>query len=124
MLAPPPAWPGRWRAIRRSGHNRRSVRTDPVLRTTVQRRSLTRRRALGLGAAAVAATALRPSPSLALARRPTAFAQDLPDALGQGARASAWHTLPVVRAPHRFDLLGLRWPAGARVRAEVRARRR
>ena len=90
----------------------------------MQRRSLTRRHALGLGAAAVAATALRPSPSLALVRRPTAFAQDLTDALGEGARASAWHTLPVVRAPLRFDLLGLRWPAGARVRAEVRARRR
>jgi uncharacterized protein with LGFP repeats len=88
----------------------------------VLRRRLTRRDALGLGAAAFAAGALRSGPALA---NPTSlFELDL---AGEGARAAAaggWRTTGVLRAPRRFDLIGLRWARGAAVEAEVRARRR
>jgi hypothetical protein len=86
-------------------------------------RSLTRRQALRLGALATAASALRaPSPASAsrLARLPL-FEQDLSGALPDG---SGWRTTRVLRAPRRFDLVGLRWAEGSHAEAQLRARRR
>ena len=79
----------------------------------MHRRKITRRHALKLGAAAVAASALRP-PSAAAACRVPVFEVDL----------AGWRTLPVRRAPRRFDMLGLRWSGAGPLRAEIRARRR
>jgi hypothetical protein len=88
----------------------------------VLRRRLTRRDALGLGAAALAAGALRPRPALA---NPTAlFELDLGEEAARAAAAGAWQETGVIRAPRRFDLIGLRWARGSAVAAEVRARRR
>jgi hypothetical protein len=88
----------------------------------VLRRRLTRRDALGLGAAALAAGALRSRPALA---NPTSlFELDLADEGARAAAAGGWHTTGVLRAPRRFDLIGLRWAGGSTVAAEVRARRR
>ncbi len=91
----------------------------------MDRRTLTRRRALGLGAAALAAAGLRPAPVLARAD-PTVFSLELADPAGGASAAAAggWRTLPVTRAPARFDLIGLGWTSGRGVRAEVRARPR
>jgi N-acetylmuramoyl-L-alanine amidase-like protein len=84
----------------------------------------TRRHALGLGAAAVAGAALRPSPSLAAALRPSAFALDLAPQLARVRRSGGWLVLPAVRAPRRFDTVGLGFPpGGAAVEPEIRARR-
>ena len=82
--------------------------------------SLTRRQALRAGAGAVALGAVRPvSPALAAAG-PHVFSLPVPDA---GAHAAGlWRMTPVLRAPRRFDLVGLGWSAGA-VTAQVRARR-
>ncbi len=84
---------------------------------------ITRRRALGAGAATIAAGAL--APSSALARRPALFELDLSDLDGGGAVAAGagWRTTPVLRAPRTFDLIGLRWTRGTGVEAQVRARR-
>ncbi|WP_156027770.1 peptidoglycan recognition protein family protein [Candidatus Solirubrobacter pratensis] len=83
-------------------------------------RNLTRRDALRLGAGAVAVSALRVSPARAAA--PPLFELPLPD---RGAHASsAWHTTAVLRAPRRFDLVGLTWAGGASIQGQVRARRR
>jgi hypothetical protein len=88
----------------------------------VLRRRLTRRDALGLGAAALVAGALRPRPALA---NPTAlFELDLGEEAAGAAASGAWHTTGVLHAPRRFDLIGLRWARGSAVAAEVRARRR
>jgi N-acetylmuramoyl-L-alanine amidase len=91
---------------------------------------LTRRRALGLGAAALAASALAP-PSLAGAaarRRGASFELDLTHQLGsttaRAASAAGWRTLPPVQAPKRFDVLGLDFPRDAHVHVQVRARTR
>jgi hypothetical protein len=81
--------------------------------------SLTRRQALRLGAGALLAGALR-SPALAAAARPALFELRL-DEHGAG---EGWRTTPVLRAPGRFDLVGLRWARGGRLEAQVRARRR
>jgi hypothetical protein len=85
---------------------------------------ITRRRAIGTGVAALAAGALAPSP--ALARGPSLFELDLEAEVRGTASASAspgWRTTRVLRAPRRFDLLGLRWAAGsAGVEAQVRTR--
>jgi hypothetical protein len=85
------------------------------------RRRLNRREALGLGAAAVAAGAVRPR--AAFARAPAALFELAIE--GEGARASAagWRTTRVLRAPRRFDLMGLRWARGSRLDAQVRVRR-
>jgi N-acetylmuramoyl-L-alanine amidase len=80
---------------------------------------MTRRRALGASAAALAASAL--APPAALARRPAPFELALDGEAA--ATAASWRTTEVLRAPRRFDLLGLRWSAGA-VDAQVRARTR
>jgi hypothetical protein len=88
----------------------------------MHRRRLNRREAIGLGAAAVAAGAVRPR--MAYARAPAALFEMAID--GEDARASVagWHTTRVLRAPRRFDLMGLRWARGSRVEAQVRVRRR
>jgi hypothetical protein len=88
---------------------------------SVPYRQITRRQALGLGAAATAAGVLR-APGLALASRPALFEMHL-DALAS-ASAAGWRTTRVLRAPRRFDLIGLRWARGSRAEAQVRARRR
>ena len=83
---------------------------------------LTRRRALALGAAAGLSSLLIHAPAPAWARRalrPRGFGLDVvPGAFSGGGRTG------VLRAPRRFDLLGVRgpWPAGHRL--EVRVRRR
>jgi hypothetical protein len=93
----------------------------------VPSRSLTRKQVLQAGALAAIAGALRP-PSPALAARPAAlFELDLDGALAGRAAAAGtggWRTTPVLRAPRRFDLIGLRWARGSRAEAQVRARRR
>ena len=85
-------------------------------------RQTTRRQALGLGAAAFAATALR-APAAALAR-PAVFELDLDAEPLASAAAGGWRTTRVLRAPRRFDLIGLRWARGSQADAQVRARRR
>jgi hypothetical protein len=87
-------------------------------------RQTTRRQALGLGAAAFAAAAFK-SPSSALAR-PSLFELDLAGELAGVATAASrgWRTTRVLRAPRRFDLVGLRWAHGSHAEAQVRARRR
>jgi hypothetical protein len=84
--------------------------------------SLTRRQALRTGAltALLGATRL---PSPALAARPALFEADLSGELG-GAHAAGWRTTRVLRAPRRFDMVGLRWAEGSHAQAQVRARRR
>ena len=87
-------------------------------------RQITRRQALGLGAAATAAGVLS-TPGLALASRPALFELDLDaEPLAAAPRAAGWRTTRVLRAPRRFDLIGLRWARGSRAEAQVRARRR
>src|SRR5215470_5724260 len=78
--------------------------------------NLTRRDALRLGAGAVAVSALRVSPADA-----ASFSLALPE--GGSHVSSAWRTTPVLKAPRRFDLVGLTW-SNARIQAQVRARRR
>src|SRR3954451_960235 len=78
--------------------------------------NLTRRDALRLGAGAVAVSALCVSPASA-----ASFSLALPE--GGAHASSAWRTTPVLRAPRRFDLVGLTW-AGGKVEAQVRARKR
>jgi hypothetical protein len=85
----------------------------------VPRRRLNRREALGLGAAALAGGALRPRS--ALAAGPALFELAIEDA---GAHVAGWRTTPVLQAPRRFDMIGLRWARGGHLDAQVRARRR
>jgi hypothetical protein len=104
-------------------HDRRdrSVWTILVFLGFVQ---LTRRQVLEAGAVAAAAGALGPA-APAIAGRPALFELDI-DGVGGDAVAAAggWRTTPVLRAPRRFDLVGLRWARGSRAEAMVRARRR
>jgi hypothetical protein len=90
-------------------------------------RSITRRQALRLGALATAVGAVG-VPSPALARRLPLFELDLEDAAASAGSASAaaagWRTTRVLRAPRRFDLIGLRWAEGSHGEAQVRARKR
>jgi hypothetical protein len=75
-----------------------------------------------MGAAAAAATALRPVGAGAAASCVGTFEMAL-DA-ERGARAAAgWRLTRVYAAPRRFDLIGLAWPRRAKVEAQVRARR-
>ncbi len=86
-------------------------------------RRTTRRQALGLGAAAFAAASALRSPASALAR-PALFELDLDaEPLTASAAGAGWRTTRVLRAPRRFDLVGLRWARGSRAEAQVRARR-
>ena len=87
--------------------------------------SLSRRQVLKAGAAAALAGALRPAAPAIAARPDALFEQRL--RFGAGARAAAaggWWTSPVLHAPRRFDLIGLRWANGSHAEAQVRARRR
>jgi hypothetical protein len=95
------------------------------------RRPLTRRQALRAGALAAALGAVRlPSPALAAGRLrspapgagPQLFELDL--AGEGGGDGHGWRTTRVLRAPRRFDMVGLRWEGGDGVRAQVRVRRR
>ncbi|MGH2949488.1 MAG: peptidoglycan recognition protein family protein, partial [Solirubrobacteraceae bacterium] len=73
---------------------------------------------------AAATAAALPAPALA-ARRPALFELDLDGVLsGRASAASGWRMTPVLRAPRRFDLIGLRWARGSRAEAMVRTRRR
>ena len=84
---------------------------------------LTRRDALRIGAATVAAGALRPAVP-AFAARPAVFELDLSGLSAEASASGGWRTTPVIDAPRRFDLLGLRWARGSHAEAMVRARRR
>jgi hypothetical protein len=96
-----------------------------VFVAVVHRPSLSRRQVLQAGAVAAAAGALRPAVP-AFAARPALFELDLDGALPMASAAAAggWRTTPVLRAPRRFDLVGLRWARGSDAEAMVRARRR
>ncbi len=85
----------------------------------VHRRRLNRREAIGLGAAALAGGALRPRGAFAAGT--SLF--ELPIDEG-AAHVAGWRTTRVLRAPRRFDLIGLRWARGGSLEAQVRARRR
>ena len=71
----------------------------------------------------LAAGALRPRPRPRRAARPVRARRSTPSAPPRAAGAG-WRTTRVLRAPRRFDLVGLRWARGARAEAQVRARRR
>jgi N-acetylmuramoyl-L-alanine amidase-like protein len=89
----------------------------------VRRSSITRRQVLQAGALAALAGVVRPAPS-ALAARPASLFEmpiDLPSV--HAATAGGWHTTQAIRAPRRFDLVGLRWARGSHADAQIRARR-
>ena len=87
-------------------------------------RRITRRQALGLGAAAFAAASALRSPA-SPSPRPALFELALDaEPLTASAAGAGWRTTRVLRAPRRFDLIGLRWARGSRAEAQVRARRR
>ncbi len=88
----------------------------------VVRRSLTRRQALEAGALAAAAVSLRPAVP-ALAADDHVFELDLGGAFATAASAGR-RTSRVLRAPRRFDLVGLVWAHGSHAEAQLRARRR
>jgi N-acetylmuramoyl-L-alanine amidase len=92
-----------------------------VFKPIVHHRRLNRREALGLGlgAVAIAGGALRPRSALAAGT--SLF--ELPIAEG-AAHVAGWRTTPVLHAPRRFDLIGLRWARGGHLDVQVRARRR
>ena len=83
--------------------------------------TITRRRALVLGAAAGLGSLLA-RPLVALGRGAPARARGFGMAVGPGDFEGA--TSRVLRAPRRFDLLGVRGPDAAHGRFEVRVRRR
>jgi N-acetylmuramoyl-L-alanine amidase len=87
----------------------------------VVRRSLTRRQALEAGALAAAAVSLRPTVP-ALAADDHVFELDLAGAHATAASAG-WLTTRVLRAPRRFDLMGLVWAHGSHAEARLRARK-
>jgi N-acetylmuramoyl-L-alanine amidase len=89
----------------------------------VVRRSLTRRQALEAGALAAAAVSLRPSIPALAAGDDLVFELDLGGAHATAASAG-WRTTGVVRAPRRFDLMGLVWAHGSHAEAQLRARKR
>ncbi len=79
-------------------------------------RRSTRRQVLGLGAAAFAAVSLKP-PASALAGRRALFELDLAgEDLTASIAGARWRTTRVLRAPRRFDLIGLRWARGSQRR--------
>ena len=74
---------------------------------------------------AALAGALRPATPAIAARPASLFERDLDFAArATAAGAGGWWTSPVLRAPRRFDLIGLRWANGSHAEAQVRARRR
>jgi hypothetical protein len=93
----------------------------------VVRRSFTRRQALEAGALAAAAVSLRPAVPALAAGDDLVFELGLGGVLDRRATAASaggWHTTPVLRAPRRFDLVGLVWARGSHAEAQLRARRR
>ena len=84
----------------------------------------TRRQALTLGAAAMAVAGWRPRSAAAAA--PESFELPVPAPEDDVAllAAAGWRTTPVLAAPHRFDLAGVRWARGDRVEVQLRARSR
>ena len=108
----------------------RSFPPVAVLKLVVSRRSLTRRQILKAGAAAAAVTGLRPGVPAIAARAGgdgPLFEMRIDGALDGRAAASGaggWRTTRVLRAPRRFDLVGLVWARGSRAEAQLRARRR
>ena len=103
----------------------RSFPPVAVLKLVV-RRSLTRRQALEAGALAAAAVSLRPAVPALAAGDDLVFELDLDGVLARGATtasAGGWRTTPVLRAPRRFDLMGLVWARGSHAEAQLRARR-
>jgi hypothetical protein len=108
--------------LQRAVAARDPARVDPaawaITLAAVARTTLTRRRALALGAAAGAGTLLAGTPAPALARG----ASRGPRAFGLTVGAADFHgrLSRVLRAPARFDLVGLR---GARQGIEIRVRR-
>src|SRR3954453_3584171 len=76
---------------------------------------LTRRQAIGLGAVALGALRV-PSRALAADAGPALFELPLGHLSSRG-----WQTTAVLKAPHRFDLVGLRWARAGHVHAQVRA---
>jgi N-acetylmuramoyl-L-alanine amidase len=89
-----------------------------VFKPIVHRRRLNRREAIGLGAAALAGGALRPSNALA---GTSLFERAIDES---AAHVAGWRTTRVLSAPRRFDMIGLRWARGGKLEAQVRARRR
>jgi hypothetical protein len=80
---------------------------------------------LQAGALATLAGALRPGAPALAARPASLFEMDLSSHLhAAGAARAGWRTTPVLRAPRRFDLVGLRWARGSHAEAQIRARRR
>ena len=93
----------------------------------VVRRSFTRRQALEAGALAAAAVSLRPALPALAAGDELVFELDLDGVLDRRATAASaggWRTTRVLRAPRRFDLMGLVWAQGSHAEAQLRARRR
>src|SRR3954471_8531360 len=110
-----------------------TVRGEPVLpagccvQHVVARRSITRRQVLQAGAVAAVAGVLRPTMPALAARPDSLFELALPRVCAgkaSAAGAGGWRTTGVLRAPRRFDLMGLRWARGSHAEAQVRARRR
>lgn len=89
----------------------------------MHRRRLTRRQTLHAGAAALAAGFLRPVPAVAA---PAGLLElSLAGELDAATAASAgWRTTRVLRAPRRFDMLGLHWAGSDALEAQVRTRKR
>jgi N-acetylmuramoyl-L-alanine amidase len=85
---------------------------------------ITRRQVLQAGAMAAVAGAVRPAVPAFGARRPALFELAIEGAGARAAVAGGWWTTDVLRAPRRFDLIGLRWARGSSAEAMVRARRR
>lgn len=78
---------------------------------------LSRRHVLGLGAVALGALRFPAAANAKAASQPRLFE------LGLGKlNSSRWHVTKPLKAPDRFDLVGLRWDRGAHVHAQVRAR--
>ncbi len=78
---------------------------------------LSRRHVLGLGAVALGALRLPATANAKAASHPPLFE------LGVGKlNSTRWQLTKPLRAPDRFDLVGLRWNPGAHVEAQVRAR--
>ena len=80
---------------------------------------------LQAGALATLAGMLRPGTPALAARPASLFEMDLGAHLhAAGTARVGWRTTPVLRAPRRFDLIGLRWARGSHAEAQIRARRR
>jgi hypothetical protein len=86
--------------------------------------SITRRQALKTGAAVAAAASLRPAVPALAAGDDLVFELELDLARRGAVAAGGWRTTEVIRAPRRFDLMGLVWAHGSHADVQLRARRR